>query len=465
MSDLLLRGYYAMPVWMQNLMLSAYGLRLRFLRYGRYHRRSLAGLLSSQWLSRDLLLESQLSQLNKMLSHAATNVPFYRDQRLPGCVADLTALSDLPILSKSDIRRAGRELCAPIRARRLLEIHTGGTTGTPLTIYCDRATLQRNYAFFSRLLAWAGVSPGCRVATFAGRAFIRPDQDGPPYWRSNFASNTLLMSSYFLSPQTVDAYIERLVSFKPNLIDAYPSSIEFVARRLLRTEDIRIKPKAIITSSETLTPQVRDLIERAFGCTVFDQYGSAEMAAFVSQCEVGSYHVNPEFGVLEIIRDGRPVATGESGEVVATGFINPVMPLVRYATGDMAVRGGGSCPCGRAFPTLERIEGRMDDVVITPDGRHIGRLDPIFKSSTLIVESRVVQDARDHIRVEVVPDVGYSDADEAALLSELQRRLGPTMRADVRRVASLPKTASGKLRMVVREVGTANGAPSSEVPS
>ncbi len=463
MSDLPLRSYYAMPAWVQSLMLSGYGLRLRYLRYGRHHRQALAGLVVSQWFSGDRIRDGQVSKLNHMLSHASVNVPYYRERGLPTSVRQLEDLRGLPLLTKEDVRRAGRALCAPGRSRRPLEIHTGGTTGTPLAIYCDRAALQRNYAFFSRLLLWARVPRGARVATFAGRTFVPPDQTGPPYWRSNYAANTLLMSSYFLSPQTVDAYIERLIAFKPDLIDAYPSSIEFVARRLLRTGAPDIRPRAIVTSSETLSPPVRDLIQRAFGCAVFDHYGGAEMAAFISQCEAGSYHVNPEFGIVEIIRDGRPAAAGESGEIVATGFVNPVMPLIRYATGDVAVPAGGSCSCGRAFPVVARIEGRMDDVVITPDGRRIGRLDPIFKGTNSIVESRLVQDAFDHVRIEVVPAAGYSDADEAALLDELRRRLGPSMRADVRRVPSLPRAPSGKLRMVVREVPIVEDASSSDV--
>jgi phenylacetate-CoA ligase len=272
----------------------------------------------------------------------------------------------------------------------------------------------------------------------------------------NLPGNALMMSSYHLSPQTVDAYLDRLRSFQPDLIDSYPSSIEPLARRLLALGTQDVRPRAIVTSSETLFAPTRERIQRAFGCPVFDYYGGGEMAAFITQCDSGSYHVNPEFGIVEILRDGEPVAPGETGEIVATGFINPVMPLIRYVTGDLAVRGEGSCRCGRAFPVIQRIEGRVDDVVITPEGRHVGRLDPIFKSAVSIAEARVVQDANDHIRLEVVPAHGYSAAGESLLVDELQRRLGPTMRVDVVQVATIPRERSGKLRMVVRENGLFN---------
>src|SRR6185437_7676900 len=127
-----------------------------------------------------------------------------------------------------------------------------------------------------------------------------------------------------------------------------------------------IRPVAVITSSETLSADVRRTIEDAFACPVFDHYGAAEMAAFITQCAAGAYHCNSDYGVVELLRDGHAVAPGEMGEIVATGFINPVMPFIRYATGDLAVRGAARCPCGRGFPILRRILGRMDDVLITP---------------------------------------------------------------------------------------------------
>lgn len=453
MSELALRAYHAMPVWVQNALLTAYGLRLRRLRYGAQNRKILEDLLASQWLTAEEIHDRQLSALNELVRHARANVPFYRARDLPERIAHLDDLARMPLLRKTDLLSQGKAFVGDEVAASAHEVHTGGTTGTPLTIYCSRATLQRNYAFFERLKAWAHIPPRSRTAVFAGRLLVPPSQARPPYWRRNRAANTLMLSSYHLSPQTAGDYLSALREFRPELIDSYPSSIEFVARSALKLGVEDIRPRAVITSSETLTPEARDIIQRAFGCPVFDHYGSAEMAAFVSQCEVGSYHVNPEFGIVEIIReDGTRAPAGEEGHLVATGFINPVMPLIRYATGDQAVQGEGTCSCGRAFPILARIAGRVDDVLVTPDGRRIGRLDPIFKSNLAIREARIVQDAVDHVRIEVVPETEFSSDEEAALARELSRRLGPSMRVDVVRVPSVPREASGKLRMVVREI-------------
>ena len=464
MSPFIQSTYFAMPSWMQSTVLSAYGLRLRFLRYGSHQRQTLRELLETQWLSAGELEALQLERLNALLRHAADTVPFYAPRQLPRRIEQLDDLRALPMLEKSEVRSAGSTLLSLAGPRSAIEIHTGGTTGMPLNIRCDRETLQRNYAFFARLTRWAGVPSGARVATFAGRTFIRPDQSAPPYWRMNHAANTLLLSSYHLSPSTMASYVERLGTFQPDLIDSYPSSIELVARHIVATGSKAVRPKAVITSSETLFPETRALIEEAFGCRVFDHYGAAEMAALITQCEHGNYHVNPEFGIVEILKDGEPVAPFETGEIVATGFINPVMPLIRYRTGDLAVRGHSNCPCGRAFPTIERIIGRLDDVIVTPDGRRVGRLDPIFKAVASLLETRIVQDAPDHVTLEVVLQDPLPDAERRTLIRELANRLGPLMKIDLVEVPSIPRTASGKLRTVVNLVHKTATADRSTVP-
>jgi phenylacetate-CoA ligase len=404
-------------------------------------------------MSGDEVRRYQLSALTAVVAAATSDVPFYRE-RSPKVVQlnSFESLRELPLLTKSDVQRVGRELISDrYRKRGLPEIHTGGTTGKPLAIFCDRATLQRNYAFFARFKEQAGIASGARTATFAGRTLI-PSGASAPYWRHNRAANTLLFSSYHIGRATIPSYVQALGEFAPALIDSYPSSIEPIARYILEQSITSVRPTAVITSSETLFPPVRTLLERAFGCPVFDHYGSAEMVALITQCEAGTYHAVPEFGFIEVLHDGRPVRPGEAGEIVATGFINPVMPLLRYATGDRAVLGSGICSCGRAGQTLDRIEGRMDDVIVTPEGNLVGRLDPIFKAVSSLEETRIVQDAVDHVRVEIVASSDFTAAMENNLEAQLRARLGPSMHIDILRVPSIERTGSGKLRTTVNLV-------------
>lgn len=447
--------YFKSPLWLQQLMLTGYGMRLRYLRYGAQQRRLLESLLAVQYRTADEVRAEQLRALNAVLRHARETVPLYRERGFPARdLASLDELRQLPFVSKQDLQQPRERVTSSAYAgKKLDEIHTGGTTGKPLTIWCDRATLQRNYAFFGRFRAMAGVQPDARVAVFAGRTIVAPSQSRPPYWRRNPAGHSMLFSSYHIGPATLPDYVKALDAYQPAIIDSYPSSIEPVARWMVEHGVTTIRPTAIVVSSETLFPEARAVIEQAFGCRVFDHYGAAEMAALVTQCEHGTYHANPDFGVLEVLDDaGEPAKPGEMGQVVATGFINPVMPLVRYATGDLAVAGEGPCACGRHWPVLERIVGRLDDVIVTPEGRRIGRLDPVFKAVSTLYETRIVQDRRDHVRVEVVLTGPFAAAERDSLLTELRNRLGPSMAIDIVEVPSIPRQNSGKLRTVVNLV-------------
>jgi phenylacetate-CoA ligase len=447
--------YFAVPVWAQNLLTNAYGLHLRYLRYGREQRTVLAELLAAERYADATVRERQMDALRRTIRHAYGTVPLYasRGRDPSGDIQSAEDLLGLPIVSKDDLRqRKSDVISSRFLGAKLNVIHTGGTTGKPLSVYCDRSTLQRNYAFYGRLLAWAGIKSSDRVAVLAGRTIVPPSQVKPPFWRSNRPGRSLLFSSYHISKHTVPYYLKALSDFRPALIDSYPSAVSVLARYILDEGITTVRPRAVITSSETLSDETRALVERAFGCRVYDHYGAAEMAAFISQCEHSRYHVNADFGIVEVVRDGRPAMAGEVGEIIATGFINPVMPLVRYATGDLAIQDGVPCPCGRPFPTIQRILGRMDDVVTTPDGRQIGRLDPIFKAAATMVESRIVQDAPDHVRLEIVTTGELPANERDDLLRELAARLGPSMRIEIKNVASIPRAGSGKLRTVVNEI-------------
>lgn len=453
--------YFRLPTWLQSTAISVYGLRLRSVRYGIGHETRVRDLRARERRSAEDVRSAQLQKLAETLIHAGTKVPYYREQDLPIPAHPNEAediLRSWPLLEKSAVQAADRALLAePYESGRgLIELHTGGTSGRALRIWCDKKALRVNYAFFERFKRWAGIRRLDKVATFAGRPIVPPGASRPPYWRHNVSSRQLLCSSYHISAASVDDYLDALERFRPALIDAYPSSIEPLARGILNRGGSRISVRAVITSSETLFASARRTIERAFSCRVFDYYGSAEMVALVTQCEAGGYHPNPEFGFLEVLRpDGTPAAADEDGEIVATGFVNRVMPLVRYRLGDLAVASQRSCACGRPYPLLERITGRIDDAIVTPQGRRVGRLDPIFKAVHSLHEARIVQTAPDRVRLDMVTGPDFVEADQAALVSELRVRLGPEMTVEFRRVKAIPRTESGKLRTVVSAYGRA----------
>ena len=211
--------------------------------------------------------------------------------------------------------------------------------------------------------------------------------------------------------------------------------------------------KAMITTSEKLTPEMRIVMERAYGCRVYEEYSTVENAIFASECERGSLHVSPDVAVVEILRaDGSPCAPDEPGEVVVTALARVYQPLVRFRLGDMAVWAATPCVCGRQMPVIKEVIGRIEDVILGPDGRQLVRFHGIFVSQPHVREGQIIQEALDQIRVKVVTTDGFGESDVKDIIQRVQQRLGTAVRVIVEPVVSIPRTKAGKFPAVVSNI-------------
>lgn len=459
--DIAEKIYKLSPVILQNALITGYGLRLKKLRYGGQYNNYCNLLKETQYYSSEDLSALQSDSFVNLIRYACRHVPYYKnfidDKSINASDITLDNYKDIfPLLTKETLRKYSNEFISrDAEHGKHLYINTSGTSGTPLRVAVYKAAIQHNYAFFTRLLSWAGINYGDRSATFAGRVFIPQGQKGPPYWRKNRFLNNLLFSSYNISGNTIPSYIEALGRFDPVYIDSYPSAIYEIAKHIIDNHlEHDIRPKAIITSSETLYDYQRSSIEEAFGCRVYDHLGCAEMVALISQCEHGYYHVNPEYGLLEVVdADGQPAPKGEPGQLVCTGLINLAMPLIRYVLGDSVILGDDECRCGRNFQVIKSIIGRTDDLIIACNGSKVGRLDPIFKGlDQSIKETQIIQNDLNKMTVKIVTDADYDSVNTGKIVSELKKRTGNCMNIRIEFVDSIPKSRSGKFRAVVSDI-------------
>lgn len=450
-------AYHHSPIWAQESIIAMKSAVRNLLREGRTFSTHAAEVDQTQWWSPSALLEFQRAQLRQLLAAAAA-VPWHR-QRLQGAGIDPASvelpadLPRLPMMTREDVRANGTALLSTARTGPLFSGSTSGTSGTPLSLYQDLHAINRENAFIWRQLTWAGLRRGERRAWMRGDMIVPAAQKQPPYWRFNRAENMLMLSSYHLSEAAAASYVDALAGFDPVVIQAYPSSIAFLAAWMAggdRTYAGR-SLKGIVTSSETLTPEMRGEIEQAFGCRVFDWYGQGERVAAIGTCEHGRHHLMTDYGFVELIP-----GDGASGlhELVGTGFNNRAMPLLRYRCGDYVrpAPAGARCECGRAFPLIEAIVGRNDDAVKLPDGRSIGRLDHVFKGLSGILEAQIRQDAPDAVDILVVPGSGFDERMRERLLANARERLGPDIALAVHVVDAVPRTRNGKLKGVVCNV-------------
>lgn len=448
-------AYRSSPVWAQELFISVRSSLRGMMRERHAFEAVSAQIDVSQWWSEHEQRDYQARKLRTILD-AARDVPYYRDRYRPFPAAfeegDLhKAFSSLPSITKTDVREGGRAFVSAAARGPLFPGSTSGTTGAPLRLYQDLPAITRENAFVWRQLAWAGLRRGERRAWIRGDMIVPADQRKPPYWRANRAENMLMLSSYHLSEAAAPAYLESLAGFDPVVIQAYPSSIGFLAAWMLSAGARYCggSLRGIVTSSETLTDVGRREIESAFGCRVFDWYGQFERVAAVGTCEQGRHHLLTDYSYVEMFPAGDGLF-----ELVGTGFNNLSMPLIRYRCGDLVrpAPAGERCGCGRSFPLIDEIIGRADDPVRLPDGRSVGRLDHLFKGVEGILEAQIRQDRLDALAMLVVPSGAFSEDTLRTLRANARHRLGEEISLDIRLVDSIPRTANGKFKGVVCNV-------------
>ena len=457
MSSPLAKIYFRLPFFLKERVASVRGHQLRRWRYSDATDQQVQEALGRESWNAAQWQAWRQPKLTALLHRAATKVPYYR--KLWSCRPyeqnDFEILQNWPVLKKSALREQPHEFLAEdVDPKRMWVIHTSGSTGTPLKLWQSRQTVQAWYTLFeARWRTWHGLSRYDRWAILGGQLVVATRQQAPPFWVWNAGLNQLYMSSYHLAPGNAAAYVKALADHKVSYVWGYASAMATLAREILEQGLKTPQLRAAISNAEPLYAHQRDLITRAFGCRVYETYGMTETVCAGSECEHGSMHLWPEAGIWEVLEDDSdtPVAPGKAGRLVCTGLINNDMPLIRYEVGDrvtLADRASG-CACGRTLPVLKSVEGRNDDTIITPNGRHVGRLDPIFKADFSIVEAQVIQDAPDHLLVKMVPAPECNAATEIALKAALAER-AEGMRIDIRRVSCIRRGPNGKFKSVLR---------------
>jgi phenylacetate-CoA ligase len=147
---------------------------------------------------------------------------------------------------------------------------------------------------------------------------------------------------------------------------------------------------------------------------------------------------------------------------VATSLSRLYQPFVRFRLGDLAAWAREPCPCGRALPVLEGVIGRIEDVLVGPDGREMVRFHGVFVDQPHIREGQVIQEGLDLIRVKVVPAPGFGPDDVRDVESRIRQRLGD-VRVEVDVVDDIPRAPSGKFVAVVSRLNRSD--PDAFTPS
>jgi phenylacetate-CoA ligase len=395
------------------------------------------------------LEEFRLERLRKIVKHAYENVEMYHQKYRRAGVRpeDLRTRADLakfPIVTKDDLRRHFPDgiLARQYKAENCHLLGTSGSTGTPVKVYCDLDKALVDFAL--SLPRYMAGKPHVSVLAAARDFILRRNVthlsiqvDAPGAYETLHGRVFWSMKHTVVnSLEPPDVHITAINRKRPKYIYSYPSTIRNICITAKARGIVMHRPELIMVSGEVLDHHLRRLVEQTFGSAFLNVYGAIEVGFIACEClrQEGLHSFDCKVVVELLNEDGLEVPAGERGRVVITDLFNKATPIIRYAgLGDYAVRKRGPCSCGIHLPLLARVEGRMVDSVILPDGQIVQPY-----SLTLALEDvphlskfQIRQEQPDHIRVLLVKDktneamrVSYArDSDVGRKITDRFRRV------------------------------------------
>ncbi len=453
--------YDRFPAFIQNIAVSAYGFIREKRRFGGDYQTHLKEVLASEFYDEDEIRAIQKKQLRSLFDAAKTSVHY---KQLLNEIEKTTKdpfeiLRRLPVLEKDCLRGHEQEFYT-LEAQDSLSFHTSGSTGTPLNIKMSKSDLRLRMALLERQKMRFGVDRNSKHLTFVGKKIT--SKYSKSFWRYNLWGHQMVMSVYDLSEKNKDIYISKIVKYAPEVVEGYPSVLVVIAA-WLKACNRHVPVKCVFATGETLSEEQKSIIQQGFRCPVVNYYGSTEGATMITQCEKGKLHVDNESGLIEFLNsNGASAKPGELANMIITSFTTKAMPLIRYNIGDMAIISTEICTCGRHGTVVSEIIGRIDDVFVTPEKGHVGRLSTSLKLlPSSVRRAQIHQYAPTEFELLLETDIHLNKKQLNLVMRDLYEKLGDVC-IDVKYTTTIPKGKNGKFRTQINHCRDKNWKDSSQ---
>jgi phenylacetate-CoA ligase len=418
--------------------------------------KALKELERTQWLSERELKVIQWTKVREILAHAYLTVPYYREvfDKNKIRIEDIHTEQDfrsIPLLTKTDVREQEERLISEeYQKAELIRAKTGGSTGEALFLWFDRDCGLLRSAAALRSDRWTGWDLG----VWKGLLWGNPLQlDSVKKKIKNYVIDRVCyLDTVAMNVESMKIFSERLKRSNIGYLFGHAHSI-YVFARFCEENTISLKLKGIISTSMTLMNSERDVIEEVFQCNVQDRYGCEEVSLIASECEEHcGLHVNMDHLFVEVLKkDHSPAQPGEEGSIIVTDLINRGMPFLRYEVGDYGILSERVCRCGRGFPLIEKVVGRIADFLLKRDGTMVAGISLIERTLTRISginQMQIIQNEFDTLILNVVKGVEYSKKSEETLIQEFKTVFGD-IQIRIRYVDAISQGKSGKYRFSI----------------
>lgn len=427
-------------------------------RYGKTFLETTRLLKKMEYYSENEIKEIVNENFSSIVKYAYKHVPFYKklyDEHNVD-ISKIKGINDivkLPFIDKDTIRDHAFEMISnDVNKSKLMYITTSGSTGNPVGFYQLQEMTMIEWAYTLHIWSRVGYKPESSRLVLRGKK-IRNQKNSN--WYYDPLRRELSCNIFDLSDSNIELYIQLIEKYKPEFIHGYMSAI-FVIAKYMESKRIVLKHnfKAILATSENILPIQREFVERIFNIRVFSFYGHSERLIIAGECENSHcYHVEPSYGYCEIVDQFGEQA--KSGEIVATGFLNYAMPLIRYKTGDVGTFGNNNCTCNRHYQNLEEVSGRWhQDMLVNSDGTFVSltALNIHTKELDKVKRYKIIQNEKGIVKMQIMPFDELTTQDKKAIKEVFEEKTKGKIIFEIDIVRNITLQKNGKYRIIEQNI-------------
>lgn len=439
--------YTIVPVFFQNILISLFNIKAYTYRYtGRYKEffKNLSSTTPKNY-------EERLCDLKTFLLFAKSESSYYKKHINfdLNCFENFEDLKKIPILSK-EILRENIDIIRTIEKKNAILAKTGGTTGISLNVYYTKDDNQRRFANVNAFRAYYGYSLGEKTAWFSGKSLLNSDSKSKTFWRTDYLSNIRYYSTFHINEKSAPYYLNNILKYKPLYFVGFPSCLYELAVFGINNNFERPDfVKAIFPNAETVTDEMREVIEKYFCAKIYDQYGSAEGAPHIFQYE-DEYRFDPREGFLEVLDDrGQPARIGR---MIVTSYHTKGTPLIRYDIGDvmeLEEKYDYNKP-----PKIKRILGRKMNFILSPETGKINaaNISNTTKNVKGIIAFQIHQNSLNAVLIKIKRSQDFTSNEENIFIDNMRERIGNSMTINIEYIEEIPRDKSGKFNIIKNQL-------------
>jgi phenylacetate-CoA ligase len=390
----------------------------------------------------------QVEKLNSLLLHATNTCKFYQPYKIE-TINPIEWLSKFPIINKADTNSSAQELISDIyKNKNLLKYETSGSSGIRSVVYVDKKEQSVFRAILITWWEWTGFylgKPIFQTGMSPRRGIVKSIKD--------WLTNTYYFPAFDFDLTTATEYLKRIKGKKNLHLGGYASSL-FVLAQIAEEKNLDIQFDAAISWGDKMFDHYKEKIETVFKTKVYENYSCNEGIMIAQKVDLPYFYIYTPNVYLELLdQNDQPVNDGNIGRVIVTKLDGYAMPLIRYDTGDLAIKLPVSeYPKERKFnfPLLKMVIGRNTDIIKTPEGKNliVHTFTGIFEFYPEIKQFKIIQEELNSIIIEYIPSNEFTPSALSKISEDIHGKTNSSIEIHWRKVETIANTASGKPQLI-----------------